>query len=104
MGEGYLSLAGSPGVGSIYGMSTLPAARGRGVAGAVASALVDRAFAEGCRRVVLHSSDMAARLYRSLGFVEHCMRPVYATAAVVGRALSAAARRQPFVPPSARRR
>lgn len=82
VGKGYLSLAGPPGVGSIYGMSTLPAARGRGVAGAVASTLVDRAFDEGCRRVVLHSSDMAARLYRSLGFVEHCMRPVYATAAI----------------------
>lgn len=80
VGKGYLSLAGPPGVAAIYAMMTLPEARGRGVAGGLTAALISRASKLGCRRVVLHSSDMAVGVYRRAGFVERCRFTVFATA------------------------
>jgi GNAT superfamily N-acetyltransferase len=80
--KGYLSLAGPPGVAAIYGMSTLPEARGRGVASGLTTILLNRAKNAGCRRVVLHSSDMAVGVYSRAGFVEQCRHTVFATAPV----------------------
>jgi GNAT superfamily N-acetyltransferase len=80
VGKGYLSLAGPPGVGAIYAMMTLPEARGHGVASGLTAVLLARARKLGCKRVVLHSSDMAAGVYRRAGFVESCRFTVFATA------------------------
>jgi ribosomal protein S18 acetylase RimI-like enzyme len=49
---------------------------------ALSVALLERARTEGCHRVVLHSSAMAVGLYRRFGFVELCVRPVYASAEI----------------------
>lgn len=80
--KGYLSVAGPSGVAAIYAMMTVPEARGRGIAGGLTTALISRAGELGCRRVVLHSSDMAVGVYRRTGFVERCRFTVFATAPV----------------------
>ncbi len=78
--KGYLSVAGPPGVAAIYAMTTLPEARGRGVASGLTTVLISRARQLGLRRIVLHSSDMAVGVYRRVGFVERCRFTVFATA------------------------
>ena len=78
VGKALLSLAAPPGVAAIYGMSVLPEARGRGVAAGLTSTLLLRARELGCRRVVLHSSSMAAGVYRRVGFVERCRLTAWA--------------------------
>jgi GNAT superfamily N-acetyltransferase len=80
VGKALLSLAAPKGIAAIYGMSVTPEARGRGIAGALTTTLLERARALGCSRVVLHSSQMAANLYRRAGFVDCCSMTVYATA------------------------
>jgi ribosomal protein S18 acetylase RimI-like enzyme len=82
VGKGYVSLAGPPGVAALFAMSVLPAARGRGIAGGLTALLVQRAKDAGCRRVVLHSSELAQGVYRRVGFVEHCRLPFHATTAI----------------------
>lgn len=82
VGKGYLSTAGPEGVASIYGMSVLPEARGRGVASALTGALLRRAREEGFSRVALHSSEMAEGVYRRAGFAAVCQLTVWATAAL----------------------
>jgi ribosomal protein S18 acetylase RimI-like enzyme len=84
--KGYLSLAGPPGVAAIYAMTTLPEARGRGIASGLTTVLISRASELGCRRVVLHSSDMVVGVYRRVGFVERCRFTVFATAALWSQA------------------
>jgi GNAT superfamily N-acetyltransferase len=79
VGKGYLSLAGSPGVAAIYGMSVLRPARGRGVASGLTTVLLHRARRAGCRRVVLHSTPGARRMYARAGFREHCEIGLHAT-------------------------
>ena len=79
IGKALLSLAGSPGVAAIYGMSVRPEARGQGVARGLTTTLLQRAKQLGCRRVVLHSSEMAVALYRNAGFINRCQLTVYAT-------------------------
>jgi len=81
IGKGYVSLAGPPGVAAIYGMSVLPQARGRGVAGALTTTLLQRARESGCHRAVLHSTDMAVGVYRRAGFVERCPLALLASSA-----------------------
>jgi GNAT superfamily N-acetyltransferase len=55
----------------LAGVGVLPDARRRGVAGAMSSWLLDRAFAGGAELAHLHpDSDEAARIYARLGFVE----------------------------------
>lgn len=82
VGKGLVLVGAPDGVASIYGMSVLPEARGRGVAGGLTTALVHRAQELGCRRVVLHSTAMAAGVYRRAGFVDRCPLTVYAPAAI----------------------
>lgn len=82
VGKALLSLAAPEGVAAIYGMSVRPEARGRGVAGGLTSMLLQRARDLGCRRVVLHSTEMAVGVYARAGFVERCPLAVYATAAL----------------------
>ena len=80
IGKGLLSLSAPPGVAAIYGMSVTPEARGKGVASALTQILVERAATLGCRRVVLHASEMAIGVYERAGFVKQCDLPVYANA------------------------
>jgi ribosomal protein S18 acetylase RimI-like enzyme len=80
VGKVLLSLAGPPGVGAVYGMSVRPEARGSGIASDMTAMVLERARELGCRRVVLHSSEMAVEVYRRIGFVEHSKLTVYANA------------------------
>ncbi len=62
-----------PGEVGIRMLAVDPGARGRGAGTALTRACVDRARAEGRRRVVLHTLSFmtaAQRIYRSLGFRE----------------------------------
>lgn len=79
LGKAYLSLAGPPGVASIYGMFVLPEARGRHVAGGLTTTMLRRAKEQGFHRAVLHATDMAVGVYRRAGFVERCTINVFAT-------------------------
>jgi ribosomal protein S18 acetylase RimI-like enzyme len=55
----------------IAGVAVLPAARRRGVAGAMSSWLLERGFAQGAELAHLNpDTDLAARLYGRLGFTE----------------------------------
>jgi GNAT superfamily N-acetyltransferase len=82
VGKAYLSLAGPPGVASIYGMFVPPEARGRGVARGLTATMLQRAKERGFHRAVLHSTDMAVGVYRRAGFVERCTITVFATASL----------------------
>ncbi len=82
VGKAYLSVAGPPGVASIYGMSVRPEARGLGIAGGLTQTLLQQAKRLGCRRAVLHSTDMAVGVYRRAGFVERCSMQFFATAPI----------------------
>lgn len=62
--KAYLSLPGPPGVASLHGMSVVPEARGRGVAGLLTAELLAEARRRGCHRFVLHATDMAVGVYR----------------------------------------
>lgn len=63
-------------------MSVRPEARGRGIANALTTTLVNQAKELGCRRVILHSSEMALRVYERTGFVERCTLDFFATAPI----------------------
>jgi ribosomal protein S18 acetylase RimI-like enzyme len=80
VGKGLLSLAAPPGIAAIYGMSVRPEARGKGIASALTNIALGRAKELGCRRVVLHSSEMAVGVYERAGFTKRCEIPVYANA------------------------
>ena len=82
VGKALLSFAAPEGVAAVYGMSVLPEARGRGVASGLTTTLLGRARDLGCRRVVLHATEMAVGVYARAGFVERCPLGVYATAEV----------------------
>jgi GNAT superfamily N-acetyltransferase len=63
------------GIAVLGGIFTLPAARGRGYASAVTSALVSELLDRSCRDVVLNvnaDNETARRVYDRLGFLEHC--------------------------------
>ncbi|MDX6631011.1 MAG: hypothetical protein QOH00_3257 [Gaiellales bacterium] len=79
VGKALLSLAGSPGVAAVYGMSVRPEARGMGIARGLTSTLLRRAQELGCHRVVLHSSELAVPVYLKSGFAKRCSLTVYAT-------------------------
>jgi GNAT superfamily N-acetyltransferase len=69
-------------VAAIYGMSVRPELRGHGIAGDLTETLLEHAKALGCRRVVLHSSEMAVGVSRRAGFVECCPLLFFATAPI----------------------
>lgn len=80
VGKAFLSFDGPPGVAAIYGMSVTRAMRGRGIARSLSAVMLERAAGQGCRRVVLHSTEMARGLYAGLGFRPRCEISVFATA------------------------
>lgn len=84
VGKCFVNLEDVPAWVAIYGVAVRPEARGQGIA----TALMHRAIAigreAGASRAVLHSSTMAASMYRRMGFVERCQLPVYASAALFG--------------------
>lgn len=82
VGKAYLSLPGPPGVASLYGMSVVPEARGRGVAAGLTAAMVAHALELGCHRAVLHATDVAVGVYRRVGFARCATAPVYATTSI----------------------
>ena len=62
----------SEGVAGIYNVSTLPAARRRGIGAALTVEPLLEAARRGCTLAVLHSSKMALPVYRRLGFATYC--------------------------------
>nr|WP_255429740.1 GNAT family N-acetyltransferase [Streptomonospora sp. PA3] len=59
----------------VFGMATLPEARGRGAAGVVLAALAQWAHARGAERMYLQverDNTPALRLYQRAGFTEAC--------------------------------
>jgi GNAT superfamily N-acetyltransferase len=82
VGKVLLSLAAPAGIAAIYGMSVLPELRGRGIAGGLTTVALRRARDLGCRRVVLHSSEMAVGVYERAGFSKVCPLTVYANAPI----------------------
>ena len=60
------------GVAGIYDVSTLPERRKRGLGRLVTRAAMREARALGYRTAILHSSDLGAGVYRSLGFRDVC--------------------------------
>jgi GNAT superfamily N-acetyltransferase len=83
-GKAYLSYLGVKDTAAIFGVYVRPEARGHGVATVLTELLIQRAIDLGRKRVVLHSSEMAVKLYRRMGFTERCTLPVYATTALHG--------------------
>jgi GNAT superfamily N-acetyltransferase len=79
VGKAYLSLVGPPGVAAIFGMSVPPEARGRGIATGLTTTLLHAARNSGAARVVLHSTAMAAGVYRRAGFRRRCALTIHAS-------------------------
>jgi hypothetical protein len=79
------------GVGGVYWVSTVKAARRRGLAELVTTAVTNEGFRRGARLVTLQASSMGAPLYRRMGFVEvgRCRRYVRTLPAVEGLARDA---------------
>ena len=55
-------------VSGIYAVGTLPAARRRGVGGALTWAAVEAGRAWGCDTIVLQASEMGMPIYEAMGF------------------------------------
>jgi ribosomal protein S18 acetylase RimI-like enzyme len=58
------------GVASVYGVATVPTARGRGIGGAITLAPLLDARRQGFRHAVLFATDLAVGTYRRIGFRE----------------------------------
>jgi GNAT superfamily N-acetyltransferase len=61
----------------IYLVGTLASARGRGLGSAATLAAMHHGRERGAAHAALQSSEMGERVYRSLGFVSHCMLPMF---------------------------
>ncbi len=60
------------GVAGLYGIGTVPEARGQGIGTAITLAPLLDAREMGYHVGILHSSDLADNMYRSIGFKEYC--------------------------------
>jgi GNAT superfamily N-acetyltransferase len=80
----FLNLSELPARTSVFGVAVVPEARGKGLATAMMAHAMNIARELGARKMVLHSSGMARRLYLRMGFTERCQLPVFATAPVFG--------------------
>jgi GNAT superfamily N-acetyltransferase len=58
-------------VGGVYNVATPPAHRGRGVGGAITTAVVNHLLVSGAERVVLQASAAGRPVYERLGFQTH---------------------------------
>ncbi len=58
------------GVASVYGVATVPSARGRGIGAAMTLAPYRHAFETGWERAVIFATEMGAPVYRRIGFVD----------------------------------
>ena len=67
----------SHGVGGIYWVGTMPAARGRGLGELVTRIVGNVAFDMGARAVVLQASPMGEPIYRRMGYREVTRYPCY---------------------------
>jgi ribosomal protein S18 acetylase RimI-like enzyme len=65
------------GIGGIYWVGTVPAARGKGLAELVTRAVGNAAFDMGARLVVLQASPMGEPVYRRMGYREVTRYPYY---------------------------
>ncbi len=63
---------------AIESLMTVPAARGRGVAGALATRAMEDARSRGCAQAVVWAGPGADPLYRRMGFVDVATAKVYA--------------------------
>lgn len=79
VGKVYLSWLGVPDTAAIFGVFVDAQARGHGAATQLTALAIERAREEGKKRVVLHSSKVARRLYERMGFVARCDYPAYGT-------------------------
>ena len=75
---GTASVLCAAGVAGVYNVATVPAARRRGVGAEVTRvALAAARDQQGFAWSILHSSAMGVRVYRALGFREHCRIGIY---------------------------
>lgn len=81
-GKMYLSFLGELGTAAVFGMSVPEKFRGRGLATTLMNAAMEHARELGYERVVLHSTDMAANLYRRIGFRDVAPFVLHATEAI----------------------
>jgi GNAT superfamily N-acetyltransferase len=84
VGKCFINLEDVPAWVAIYGVAVRPEARGQGIATALMHRAIGIGREAGASRAILHSSTMAASMYRRMGFVERCLLPVYASAALFG--------------------
>lgn len=84
IGKLFLNLSELPSRASVYGMSVLPEARGKGIATSMMNLALAKAKSAGAAKMVLHASSMARAMYQRMGFAERCQLLVYATDPVFG--------------------
>lgn len=65
------------GAAGIFGVSTLPQARRKGIGAKITLHALQDARREGYRVAVLHSSSIAVNVYKALGFREYCKFGIY---------------------------
>lgn len=66
-------------VAGLYGVATLPEARGAGIGSALCATALRHARTQGATTAILHATPMAVRLYERLGFEPYGSWQVYAS-------------------------